>query len=165
MSDHEEVEVDPDMAAMGFNFSSFGAAPSTKRRKYNHNDAVVDVANNASTTPNPTIRGSNALPLGQKRDRKDVASASEVGGGPVEAVVEANENAAEAADVAGARAPLPSHHNAASASILQNWDVATQGTRQYSAAELAALREGVTTANGHVAYFLPSFVEDPWKKG
>jgi len=162
MSDHEEVEVDPDMAAMGFNFSSFGAAPSAKKRKYNHNDAVVDVPSNASTTPNPSIHGSNALPLGQRRDRKDPAS--EIGGGTVEAIVEANENAAEAADVAGARAPLPSHHSAATASILKDWDVATQGVRQYSAAELAALREGVVTSNGHVAYFLPSFVEDPWMK-
>jgi len=162
MSDHEEVEVDPDMAAMGFNFSSFGAAPSTKRRKYNHHDAVVDVGNNASTASNPSVRGSNALPLGQKRERKDFAPIS--GSGSVEAIAEVSENAAEAADVAGARAPLPSQHSAATASVLKDWDVATQGARQYSTAELAALREGVVTANRHIAYFLPSFVEDPWKK-
>jgi len=162
MSDNEEIEVDPDMAAMGFNFSSFGAAPSAKKRKYNHNDAVVDVPSNAPTTPNPSIRGSNALPLGQRRDRKE--NAPESGGGAVEAIVEASENAAEAADVAVLRAPLPPHHSAATASVLKDWDVTKQGARQYSAAELAALREGVVTANGHVAYFLPSFVEDPWKK-
>ena len=164
MSDNEEIEVDPDMAAMGFNFSSFGAAPSAKKRKYNHNDAVVDVPSNAPSIPNPSIRGSNALPLGQRRERKDSAPVSGSGGDSVEAIVEASENASEAADVAGARAPLPPHHSAATASILKEWDVATQGARQYSAAELAALREGVVTANGHIAYFLPSFVEDPWKK-
>jgi hypothetical protein len=31
-------------------------------------------------------------------------------------------------------------------------------------AELAALRNGVVDENGDKAYFLPSFVEDPWEK-
>jgi hypothetical protein len=159
MSDNEELEVDSEMAA-AMGFSSFGAVPSTKRRKYNHNDAVVD----ASIAPNLSIRGSNALPLGQKRVPAQLPSMIASEDNAAEAVIEANENAAEAADVAGAQAPLPSKHSAATASVLNGWDVAKQGARQYSAAELAALREGVVTTNGHIAYFLPSFVEDPWKK-
>jgi len=161
MSDNEDVDVDPDMAA-AMGFSSFGAAPSTKKRKYNHNNAIVDVSSDA--TPNLSVRGSNALPLGQRRVPTQLPAAVASGDDSVEAVVEANKNAAEAADVAGARAPLLSQHSAATASILKEWDVAKHGARQYSAAELAALREGVVTANGHIAYFLPSFLEDPWKK-
>lgn len=38
------------------------------------------------------------------------------------------------------------------------------GPRTLSREELAALRRGVRNAQGDLAYFLPSFVEDPWGK-
>lgn len=40
----------------------------------------------------------------------------------------------------------------------------TSGPRTLSREELAALRRGVRNAQGDLAYFLPSFVEDPWAK-
>lgn len=38
------------------------------------------------------------------------------------------------------------------------------GGPSISQAELQALRHGVKDNNGNTAYFLPSFVEDPWEK-
>jgi hypothetical protein len=38
------------------------------------------------------------------------------------------------------------------------------GGAPISRAEVNTLRKGVRDGNGHTAYFLPSFVEDPWEK-
>lgn len=56
--------------------------------------------------------------------------------------------------------PAPSEHSTA--------DMVSFGGPAISRAELNALRNGVQAENGDTAYFLPSFVEDPWarlKKG
>ncbi|RAR03270.1 hypothetical protein DDE82_005280 [Stemphylium lycopersici] len=43
-------------------------------------------------------------------------------------------------------------------------DTVSFGGPSISKAELNALRNGVQNENGDTAYFLPSFVEDPWAK-
>jgi hypothetical protein len=165
----DEFAPDPAMAA-ALGFSSFGAQPST-RKKYN--DAVVDI-----TTTAPSMKGANALPLGKKRKASpQVASVPAAkkpaprttqgilsAGTTSEATAELTANAREAADTTTASRPPLSRHDPVTESLLQSWNVSTQGPRRFTAMELQALREGIRTSKGHVAYFLPSFVEDPWAK-
>lgn len=157
MDDDDDFSPDPELAA-ALGFSSFGAQPSSKRRKYNNNDAVVDIDAALGN-------GANSLPLGQ-RPPKSPSNDHISGHSPDNAVaVEKEENAAEAADGAAVRS-VPIESNPAVKSILQDWDVSIQGLRTFTQPELQALREGVRLpGGGTITYFLPSFVENPWNEG
>jgi len=66
--DGDDFEIDPALAA-SLGFSSFGAQPNTKRRKYNHNDAVTDVPMVASKPLSKSKnigKGANATRLGMR---------------------------------------------------------------------------------------------------
>jgi len=45
-----------------------------------------------------------------------------------------------------------------------SWESFPAGAHECDATELAALRKGVRDRDGDVAYFMPSFVEDPWNR-
>lgn len=163
----DDFAVDPAMAA-ALGFSSFGTQPDTKRRKYTHNDAVVDLPTSISrptTKKKNGAQGANALPLGQRRTSPSTStpepSSSTAQAQRNEAIAEVAANVSEVADTSGAHPPL-SARNTALEGLLQKWDVPTQGVRHFSQVELQALREGVTVQQGYVAYYLPSFIEDPW---
>jgi len=156
--DDDDFSPDPELAA-ALGFSSFGAQPSTKRRKYNTYDAVVDV-------DVPHGSAANSLPLGQRPPKSSViVDNATQNPSPLSKVAEEKrENAINAADGATITpAPLPT--NPATSGILQDWDVETLGPRKFSQSELHALREGVRLPGGTITYFLPTFVEDPWKEG
>ena len=65
----------------------------------------------------------------------------------------------QAADTKNTRSPATSPQDEA-ATVT---DVSFGGP-SIPRAELGALRQGVIDASGDKAYFLPSFVEDPWAK-
>jgi len=151
--DDDDFSPDPELAA-ALGFSSFGAQPSTKRRKHNTYDAVVDI-------DVPHGSAANSLPLGQRPPRSNINGASQVPSLNSEVIKEKQENAAEAADGAAVQ-PVPVENNPVISSILHDWDVESQGPRTFSQAELQALREGVRLPGDVITYFLPSFIENPW---
>lgn len=156
--DEDDFSPDPELAA-ALGFSSFGAQPSTKRRKYNTYDAVVDI-------DIPHGSAANSLPLGQRppKSNANVNNASQNPSPLSAAAEEKRENDIEAADGATVQ-PAPQATNSAMSNMLQDWDVETKGPRKFSQSELHALREGLRLPGGTITYFLPSFVEDPWKEG
>ncbi|KAK5241563.1 hypothetical protein LTR16_009258, partial [Cryomyces antarcticus] len=79
MSDTEAIDIDPALAA-AMGFSGFGAQPSARKRKFKHDDAVVD-----GVPPKPVKSGAgkkgtgaNVMELGVRERRKQGSD----GGGP-----------------------------------------------------------------------------------
>ena len=62
--ENDTFDIDSSLAA-SLGFSSFGAQPSSKRRKYVHNDAVVAAPPGAP--PARSASGGNAIPVGERR--------------------------------------------------------------------------------------------------
>jgi len=143
----DEFAVDPTLAA-SLGFSSFGTQPSAKKRKYGHNDnAFVDPSslssqNKPKAAQQDAGKGANALPLGR---RKDTANAANAIVEPLKAV-DPSPVIVEATGVA-------------TSSV-------TQGALGLPSREVGieAYRHGVKQSNGDMAYFLPSFLEDPWAR-
>lgn len=139
----DDLEVAPELAA-SMGFSSFGNA--SKKRKYNSNDAFVDVANGrhipGSAQAATHGNGANALPLGTR------SGTSKAKVKPTEPIQ---------------RLPVHGSTPAASVKTSEDNDGSTQqSTDQQPPPELASYRYGVKQADGTMAYFLPSFIEDPW---
>lgn len=136
MTDNDDFNIDPAIAeAMGF--SGFGTQPG-KKRKFDANDAVVDpdVKGQASG------KGANSLPLGIRKPPQPSAT---LGGNPT-----------------GATAEGATQDRTDESTLLQpsiNGPEDSRATRP----DLQALRHGVRNENGDMVYFLPSFLEDPWK--
>ncbi|KAF2436276.1 hypothetical protein EJ08DRAFT_233058 [Tothia fuscella] len=175
-----ENAVDPDMqAAMGF--ASFGGQPN-KKRKYNHNDAVVSIDN-----PISSISGSNTTELGMRKPRPSYGSVQPPQGTPGDAkpgeyAIRHPEGASAGLSqfIAQAQTLPPRQYTSpsgtdpfgatsASGPIAGRsksfpTGVPKQFFDQLTWKELEAYRKGVKDENGDIAYFLPSFVEDPWAK-
>jgi len=143
----DEFAVDPTLAA-SLGFSSFGTQPSAKKRKYGHNDnAFVDPSSSSSQNKPKAAqkdagKGANALPLGRRKDTAIAASAMIE---PLKAVI-------------------------SSPVIVEATSITTssvnQGAPSLTSREVGieAYRHGVKQSNGDMAYFLPSFLEDPWAR-
>lgn len=157
MEEEDGFSPDPELAA-AMGFSGFGTQPNAKRRKHNHDDAVIATVSPDGGPGRIAGKGANALPLGQRR-----APRTAVGKAPLAAAIEEKaENAAEALD-GNSEIPAPPPRNGAHAHLAEKWDVDANGPRQFSPTDLSALRSGVPVGNT-VAYYLPSFIEDPWAK-
>jgi hypothetical protein len=129
----DDMEIDPEIAA-AMGFASFGGA--TKKRKLNVDEAVVDTANKGKSAT-----GSNSQPLGQPTARP---AAKEPPGNPR----------------IRSSAIVRTANKRAAAKVIET----TTNTYPASGtANLGALRKGVRNARGDTAYFLPSFLEDPWE--
>ncbi|KAG9185979.1 hypothetical protein G6011_02535 [Alternaria panax] len=170
MDDEENDEI---AAAMGF--ASFGG---TKKRKFDHSPKATPDANDAS--------GANSTALGVRT--KKVASAGDVefdvdnlssGSAQAQSSASARQNKNQTADsgLAGFLARGQNLPDERSSVIEGNFepgpvasghlpaaDLTSFGGPSISRAELNALRHGVRMENGDTAYFLPSFVEDPWAR-
>ncbi|TKA50816.1 hypothetical protein B0A49_11402 [Cryomyces minteri] len=225
MSDTEAIDIDPALAA-AMGFSGFGAQPSAKKRKFKHDDAVVD-----GVPPKPAKSGvgkkgtgANVMELGVRERRKqgsdgggpavvrDVAAQADGEGAELGSTGSAAPEAAGTAQLAGpgvaaaptgkAKATAPptgmAHFLAQAHSQTPSAAPTRSSTEQHhtvlpahpslpskpapvasddvpaadrssrtsygalSRQELDALRRGVRNARGDVAFFMPSFVEDPW---
>jgi hypothetical protein len=166
MADEENDEI---AAAMGF--ASFGG---TKKRKFDHTN---------SPKAKPDASGANSTKLGVRS--KKVANTDEI-----DLEDEPSSFADQAPQTHNNTPARPKNQTSHSglASFLargQNLpekpptaesdnrttsgdppvaDMMSFGGPPISRAELNALRHGVRAENGDTAYFLPSFVEDPWAK-
>ncbi|KAK3114437.1 hypothetical protein LTR53_007249 [Teratosphaeriaceae sp. CCFEE 6253] len=135
MSDSEDPEIDPAMAA-AMGFTGFGGQPG-KKRKYDANDTFVDPG--LATTQDgakgrSTGKGANSLPLGARK--------------PDRAQPKPSTPAREGRSVVG----------------VDNTTGTEPAARHPSVGEasLQALRQGVPNERGDLVYFKPSFLEDPW---
>lgn len=103
-------------------------------------------------------QGANALPLGQRKEARESARGGAEAGrregvGEGEVTSRGDEAAAVATEQHSAQG-----YRGADAEMVE------VGVTRIARGELRALAQGVTTANGDVAYFLPSFIEDPWAR-
>ncbi|KAF2487275.1 hypothetical protein BDY17DRAFT_7763 [Neohortaea acidophila] len=106
-----------------------------QKRKY-RDDAVVDSPSNANFTPKKAT--GSAIPDHSK---------------PVSAVTATPSHGEKAAVQSDGRNTVPVDNTAIASGV--------DGDDEKS---LQALRQGVRNANGDMVYFLPSFLEDPWRR-
>ena len=147
MADTEHMEVDPSITRM-MGFSGFGNA--RKRRKFDPNDGFVD----------PKASGPN------HQSKREVNNANNTAPGDT---VAKNSSAsqgvpARSSDSGGAMKAQESIKDSTSGSnfsAINIRDGANRGDREERS--LQALRDGVRNESGDMVYFLPSFLEDPWK--
>lgn len=136
MDDADDMDIDPALAA-AMGFSGFGTQPNNKKRKFNTNEGFVDPEIGKSDSKGKgkgkAATGANDIPVGRPKPR-DATTA-----------VEADANGS------GVKTAFAGAGAGASAS--------TTGEKP----SLEALRLGVVNEKGDMAYFLPSFLEDPWK--
>jgi hypothetical protein len=146
-------------AAMGF--SSFGGS---KKRKF-------DQASSPNTTKD-SASGANSTHLGVRpknaqqhvpEDGAHVASTNNSTPKPSKpAATGLAEFLARAKTLPDKPPQAEEHYNAASQNNISVTEAVSFGGEPITRAELNALRFGVPGENGDTAYFLPSFVEDPW---
>jgi len=169
-----DSEMDPEIAsAMGF--SAFGGQPN-KKRKYNHNlenaAAAIDDPRGKSSGANTTelgIRNQNASNENEGTEMA-AARAGTIGRHPEGASAGLSQFITHAQSLPPRPGPPrieQSHHSptrptAAPSSFPTG--VPAEFFDKMTWKDLEALRKGVKDANGDVAYFLPSFIEDPWAK-
>ncbi|KAH7091205.1 hypothetical protein FB567DRAFT_558186 [Paraphoma chrysanthemicola] len=160
MDEEDDLDI---AAAMGF--SSFGGA---KKRKY-------DQTNSPKAPSVMDASGANSTELGVRpkktaSDDSEVAETTKAGAKPSTSTKKAPPPTGLADFLARAQT-LPDKPSTAqrdtstpnqtdpSASELISF-----GGPSISRAELTALKFGVKNENGDTAYFLPSFLEDPWER-
>jgi hypothetical protein len=174
----DDTDIDPEIAeAMGF--SSFGG---TKRRKFNH-DAVVDTQ--------PHKSGANTAPLGSRTAPANGHSQQLPVGQPSYPAYQSYQNPSQ--PNAGGPSQMYQHgfdlpkrppkwpetqtqtQTPEKPADSQNLETSSPTTAfptgvpkgffdKLTWKELEAFRKGVKDENGDVAFFLPSFIEDPWAK-
>lgn len=188
------MDVDPEIAA-AMGFSSFGTQPSNKKRKYDHNDAVVDVAIGSASKQQST--GANSLQLGARQKKPSQPGPYEHGTGHSSTLVacistdvgnlvaqssrlEGKQEHQEPNSLSqflargqtttsGASPSLPSSNSSLAALAVAALQPLNPHTTVFPSPvkslkdDFQALRQGVKNEYGDVAYFLPSFVEYPWR--
>lgn len=148
MDEEEDIDI---AAAMGF--SSFGG---TKKRKFDHENSPKAKAD---------ASGANSTKLGVRTKKVASGEADEP---------EASESKKTPATDSGLASFLARGQtlpetplgaaNGAAPNDQSAMETMSFGGPPISRADLNALRNGVQNENGDTAYFLPSFVEDPWAK-
>lgn len=160
----EDFEENDEMAAM-MGFSSFGG---TKKRKF-------DRANSPKANDEYSASGANSTELGVRTKVSNNEQQSSEGSGTTSSLHQPSKPLPPASGLASFLArgqtlpekPPKAAHNQqepldeADASASQT---VSFGGPSISRAELNALKFGVKDENGDAAYFLPSFIEDPWEK-
>lgn len=145
MDDNADLEMDPAIAeAMGF--SGFGMQPG-KKRKFDAQDSFVDPdlkQKAISAKSHNKGKGANDTPLGIRLAQETTGAG--------------NTNASRADSGDAAHEPLS--HAEGSEQVLAG--DSTSGVI-HERNNLQALRHGVKNEKGDMVYYLPSFIEDPWK--
>ena len=133
-ADMDDMEIDPAIAA-AMGFSGFGGK---KRKQGGMDEAFVDPGTSKHSKAVPG-KGANNVPLGDRRATEDTSSVR---------------NSDDI--IAHAEAPEPSD------GMQRQANGSSVGT-SIDPTSLQALRQGVKNERGDMVYFLPSFIEDPWK--
>jgi hypothetical protein len=138
MDEEEDLDI---AAAMGF--GSFGG---TKKRKFDQTNSPKAKAD---------VSGANSTQLGVRTKKSAIHEETDSN---LARVKEGGSSVDLPGDVQAENqeSSRPSHRGPE--------EMISFGGSPLSRAELNALKFGVTNANGDTAYFLPSFVEDPWEK-
>ncbi|KAK5119411.1 hypothetical protein LTR85_007511 [Meristemomyces frigidus] len=150
MAEDDGFDIDPAIAeAMGF--SGFGMQPG-KKRKFDTDDGFVDPDAKQEAKPGKSqskSKGASHTPLGLRPAQGSIAqddSASLTAGG-------------------GALGTGVGPEQARTAQSIQQQSPrlgpTTGGDSRHT--DMQALRHGVANERGDMVYFLPSFIEDPWK--
>ncbi|KAF3050920.1 hypothetical protein E8E11_007113 [Didymella keratinophila] len=158
----EDFDENDEMAAM-MGFSSFGG---TKKRKFDQTKSPAEEEYSAS--------GANSTELGVRTKAPENQPSGD-GEVPITSVTAATTQPPPSGGLASFLArgqALPakppqtasSHSEAPSQADPSASEMVSFGGPSITRAELNALRFGVRNENGDAAYFLPSFVEDPWEK-
>ncbi|KAI9692772.1 MAG: hypothetical protein M1820_009371 [Bogoriella megaspora] len=142
MTENDDFAIDPDVA-ISMGFSSFGTQPSQKRRKYNASSDAVIAADEAKVHKE-SLSGTNVVALGVRS--KPVVPDLGVGLG-------------QHNDLSNKG---PSPFSGSRSSVAGNGNYVEKKIDEMTPAELNALRKGVRNGKGDIAYFKPSFIEDPW---
>ncbi|KAF2027880.1 hypothetical protein EK21DRAFT_70967 [Setomelanomma holmii] len=146
MDEEEDLDI---AAAMGF--SSFGGV---KKRKY-------DQTNSPKTPSVMDASGANSTELGV-RPKKASKPTSKAKKAPqptgLADFLARGQTIPDKPQIAPPSESVSSQHD------LSASEMVSFGGSPISKAELNALRIGVKDKNGDTAYFLPSFIEDPWEK-
>lgn len=165
---NDSFDIDPEIAA-SMGFASFGAQPSAKKRKFNHNDAIVDIA------PAESKSGANATQLGIRRKQTTENDASNVGTQAPATVEdqstteqqqgEAHQLPAKPDSTAPSSGPKPQDRGPPRGGESEVY-ASIQGKKitDLGPQELSALSKGVRNEVGDTVYFKPSFFEDPWAR-
>jgi len=164
MEEEENADI---AAAMGF--GSFGG---TKKRKFDHtNSAKAKADASGANSTKLGVRVKKAAGAEEEDSEKaahqaalaqsDVHAGSQKTQAPASGLASFLARGQSLADkppgtLGTATRPVPSEQSGT--------EMISFGGPAISKAELNALRNGVQTENGDTAYFLPSFVEDPWAK-
>lgn len=119
--------------AAAMGFTGFGTQPN-KKRKFQTDDGYVDPSIKPSDGDQMT--GANNVPLRDNRDAK----------------VDSSRDTASTITITGGKDNIAD--KAGSSKSIDNANGRTS---------LEALRHGVPNQRGDMAYFLPSFLEDPWE--
>lgn len=163
----EEEDVDI-AAAMGF--SSFGGAKKRKHDQTNSPKTKVDASG-----ANSTQLGVRTKKIVMEETSVDTASASLAApGSPSSSAQNRKAHTVGGTGLASFLARAQSHTEQPT-NVQQASDCASEpasstletvcfGGSVITKAELNALRFGCRNEDGDMAYFLPSFVEDPWEK-
>ncbi|EUC51285.1 hypothetical protein COCMIDRAFT_87 [Bipolaris oryzae ATCC 44560] len=148
MDEEEDIDI---AAAMGF--SSFGGA---KKRKFDHENSPKAKAD---------ASGANSTKLGVRTKKVASREADEPEAAASKKIPATDSGLASflargqtlpETPLSPANGPAPNDQSAMEAMSF--------GGPPIPRAELNALHNGVQDENGDTAYFLPSFVEDPWAK-
>lgn len=152
MDGNDDIEIDPAMAAQ-MGFSSFGMQNNTKKRKYGHNDAVVD----APAAPSKqSTTGANTTQLGI-RDKSNVAAVDAAS--PAPAQPGDHHSAASPQTLSQGGAGLRPEADKPSALLTKILEKDLDDLEQQ---DLHALAKGLPNDSGDAVYFKPSFLMDPW---
>ncbi|KAL1656079.1 hypothetical protein SLS61_001149 [Didymella pomorum] len=162
----EDFDENDEMAAM-MGFSSFGG---TKKRKFDQTKSPAKEEYSAS--------GANSTELGVRTKAPEIQTPNDE-----EASISSSSSAAAAVktqpppngglasflargQALPAKPPqtVSNHPEASPQADPSASEMVSFGGPSISRAELSALRFGMRNENGDAAYFLPSFVEDPWEK-
>jgi hypothetical protein len=154
----EDFDENDEMAAM-MGFSSFGG---TKKRKFEQTKSPAQEDHSAS--------GANSTELGVRTKALNIDQPSSGEVPSASAAMDSSAGGLAAFLARGQALPekppkvtLP-HPEGTSQEKTPGPESVSYGGPSVSRSELNALRFGVKNANGDTAYFLPSFVEDPWEK-
>jgi hypothetical protein len=157
MEEEEDIDI---AAAMGF--SSFGG---NKKRKFDHENSPKSRAD---------ASGANSTKLGVRTKKTASTESNEFEDDGADLVHQSKEAPVTGSGLASFLArgqtlpepPLDSHDvpDLPTSEDQSTMEVVSFGGPPISRTELNALRNGVQNGNGDTAYFLPSFIEDPWEK-
>jgi len=210
--DDDDMSIDPVIAAQ-MGFSSFGAAPATKKRKYNDASFVEGQKGHSSVPKAPAGSGANNVALGVRPSKADTTygedkqaakeSLNTANGtlpqtspllqetGPEVGKGKDKGKAKQASGLAAflsrgqtlpttrASATTIEEDSTTSASLasrpaassvddavknLGAQEDTRESSDQVQQHGIEAYRRGVQNETGDMAYFLPSFLEDPWER-